>query len=248
MEYRIEDLARAAGVAVDTVRFYQGRGLLPPPRRDGRVTWYGDLHLDRLQRIRALQQRGFSLAIIRRFLAGELEPSDEALVAALTAPHEPEDGALSLDELAARSGLPPAVLSALEQAQILVPLGVSAGGERQYRSSDVQALGAGMRLLEAGIPLQELLALAGDHARNVAVTAQRAVELFDRYIRERLQREGSDVDVSARLMQLFDELLEASAFLVDHHFRRALIRAAREHVERSAEDHGGVENADGAER
>jgi DNA-binding transcriptional MerR regulator len=235
MEYRIEDLARVAGVAVDTVRFYQGRGLLPPPRREGRVTWYGDVHLDRLQRIRALQQRGFSLAVIRRFLEGELEPSDEALVAALTAPLSSDDGTMSLDELAARSGLPAAVLAALEQAEILVPVSSSAAGVPQFQSSDVQALTAGMRLLEAGIPLQELLALAGDHARNVGATARRAVQLFDRHIRERLQREGSDVDVSARLMQLFDELLDASAFLVDHHFRRALIRAAREHVERDPE-------------
>ncbi len=231
MEYRIEDLARTAGVAVDTVRFYQGRGLLPTPRREGRVTWYGEAHLERLQRIRALQQRGFTLAIIRRFLEGELEPSDEALVAAVTTPAAPEDDSLSLDELAARSGIPTAVLTALAQAEILVPVGFSASADPQFRASDVNALSAGMRLLEAGVPLQELLSLATDHARNVAGTARRAVELFDHHVRERLQAEGSGVDVSTRLMQLFDELLDASAFLVEHHFRRALIRAAREHVE-----------------
>src|SRR6266567_2582899 len=43
MEYRIEQLARAAGVAVDTIRFYQGKGLLEAPRRDGRVTSDGAL-------------------------------------------------------------------------------------------------------------------------------------------------------------------------------------------------------------
>jgi DNA-binding transcriptional MerR regulator len=231
MEYRIEDLARTAGVAVDTVRFYQGRGLLPPPRREGRVTWYGDVHLQRLQRIRALQQRGFTLAIIRRFLEGELEPSDEALVAAVTTPEASEDETLSLDELATRSGFPAAVLSALEQAQILVPVGVTGAGAQQFRASDVRALSAGMRLLEAGIPLQELLSLATDHARDVAHTARRAVELFDHHVRERLQAEGIGLDVSTRLMELFGELLDASAFLVEHHFRRALIRAAREHVE-----------------
>ena len=54
MEYRIEQLARTAGVAVDTIRFYQGKGLLEAPRREGRVTWYGDGHLERLRRIREL--------------------------------------------------------------------------------------------------------------------------------------------------------------------------------------------------
>src|SRR5215472_12382811 len=103
MEYRIEQLARAGGVAVDTVRFYQGKGLLDPPRREGRVTWYSDEHLERLRRIRSLQQRGFTLAVIRRFLDGELESSDEALVQAVTAPAAPET--LGIEELAARSGL-----------------------------------------------------------------------------------------------------------------------------------------------
>src|SRR5207247_5295502 len=86
MEYRIEQLARTAGVAVDTIRFYQGKGLLEAPRREGRVTWYGDGHLARLRRIRELQQRGFTLTVIQRFLAGELEPSAAGVVAAVARP------------------------------------------------------------------------------------------------------------------------------------------------------------------
>ena len=35
MEYRVEALAAAANVSVDTIRFYQGRGLLDLPRRSG---------------------------------------------------------------------------------------------------------------------------------------------------------------------------------------------------------------------
>src|ERR1700674_4454643 len=102
MEYRIEQLARSAGVAVDTIRFYQGKGLIEAPRREGRVTWYGDGHLDRLRRIKELQQQGFTLTVIQRFLTGELEASDEALVAAVTRPPAPQT--LTLGELAERSG------------------------------------------------------------------------------------------------------------------------------------------------
>src|SRR5204862_7220823 len=90
MEYRIEQLARAAGVAVDTIRFYQGKGLLESPRRQGRATWYCDAHVERLKRIKELQQQGFTLTVIQRFLAGELEASDEALVAADTRPAAPQ--------------------------------------------------------------------------------------------------------------------------------------------------------------
>src|SRR6202051_2719633 len=102
MEYRIEQLARTAGVAVDTIRFYQGKGLLDAPRREGRVTWYADGHLERLRRIRELQQRGFTLTVIQRFLAGELQPSDEALVAAVTRPTSPQT--LTLSEVGGRRG------------------------------------------------------------------------------------------------------------------------------------------------
>jgi hypothetical protein len=34
--YRVEELAAATGVGVDTIRFYQGRGLLDAPERRGR--------------------------------------------------------------------------------------------------------------------------------------------------------------------------------------------------------------------
>ena len=36
-EFRVEELARRADASVDTIRFYQKRGLLMPPRREGRV-------------------------------------------------------------------------------------------------------------------------------------------------------------------------------------------------------------------
>src|SRR2546430_14107892 len=120
MEYRIEQLARTAGVAVDTIRFYQGKGLLDAPRRDGRVTWYGENHVERLRRIKELQQQGFTLTVIQRFLSGELEPSDEALVAAVTHPSAPQT--LSLGELAERSGVAEPLLLNLQQAAPLLPL------------------------------------------------------------------------------------------------------------------------------
>ena len=47
-EYRLDELARAAGVASTTVRLYRSRGLLPPPRLEGRTGWYDDAHLSRL--------------------------------------------------------------------------------------------------------------------------------------------------------------------------------------------------------
>ncbi len=230
MEYRIEQLAQAAAVAVDTIRFYQGKGLLEAPRRDGRVTWYGDAHLERLGRIRDLQQRGFTLIVIRRFLEGELEPSDEALVEAVTAPSAP--ATLSLEELAERSGVAAPLLRSLEQAGLLVP--VADGEQPRYPAEDLAAVEAGLSLVEAGVPLAALVKLGAQHAAAVETTARRAVELFDRHVRERIQAEGRpEADAGRELLGTFERLLEASGILVRHHFQRTLLRAAREHIERT---------------
>jgi len=230
VEYRIEQLAQSGGVAVDTIRFYQGKGLLDPPRRDGRVTWYSERHLDRLRRIRDLQQRGFTLAVIRRFLEGELETSDEALVEAVTAPAAP--GTLTLDELAARSGVAPPLLRQLERAGLLQPAGD--GEEPRYPTEDLEMLAAGLKLVEAGVPLGPLLELGAEHAAAVDRTAHRAVDLFDQHVRERIQAEClPPAETERRLLHLFEEMLEASGTLVRHHFRRSLLRAARERIERS---------------
>jgi len=229
MEYRIEQLARAAGVAVDTIRFYQGKGLLEAPRREGRVTWYGEGHMDRLRRIKELQQQGFSLTVIQRFLAGELEASDEALVAAVTRPAAPQT--LTLSELAERSGVAEPLLMSLRQAGLLVP--VEGGDEPLYPADDLEAIAAGMKLIAAGVPLGSLLDLGKDYAATVERTARQAVDLFDRHVRERIQSEGGATEAAERrLLQTFNDLLEASGTLVRHHFQRTLLRAAREHIEK----------------
>ena len=229
MEYRIEQLARSAGVAVDTIRFYQGKGLLEAPRREGRVTWYGESHLDRLRRIKELQQRGFTLTVIQRFLTGELEPSDEALVAAVTRPGAPQT--LTLAELAERSGVAEPLLLRLQQAGLLVP--VEGGPEPLYPAGDLDAIVAGMKLIAAGVPLGPLLELGKDYSAAVDHTARQAVDLFDRHVRERIQSEGGAAEAAERkLLATFNELLEASGTLVRHHFERTLLRAAREHIEK----------------
>ncbi|MGH7882627.1 MAG: MerR family transcriptional regulator, partial [Candidatus Dormibacteraceae bacterium] len=171
MEYRVEQLARAAGVAVDTLRFYLGQGLLQPPRRDGRITWYGEAHLERLRQIRDLQQRGFSLGVTRRFLEGSLEATDRALVEAITT--SSESASLTRAELAVESGLDESLLTNLETAGLLIPL--SAEGETRYSREDQRALVAGLALIEAGLPLTALLELGSEHTVAIENTARRAV-------------------------------------------------------------------------
>jgi DNA-binding transcriptional MerR regulator len=66
--YRLDELARRADVASTTVRLYQTKGLLAPPRLEGRTGWYDDSHLSRLRLIARLQHEGYSLAGIANLL------------------------------------------------------------------------------------------------------------------------------------------------------------------------------------
>ncbi|MDN5745510.1 MAG: helix-turn-helix domain-containing protein, partial [Nocardioidaceae bacterium] len=64
VQYDIHQLAAATHLSVRTIRAHQTRGLLAPPRRQGRRVVYGRRHLERLERIKALQQEGYNLAAI----------------------------------------------------------------------------------------------------------------------------------------------------------------------------------------
>jgi DNA-binding transcriptional MerR regulator len=64
----IAELATLGGVTRRTVRYYVQEGLLPAPRGVGRGDHYGPEHLDRLLRVKGLQERGRTLEEIRREL------------------------------------------------------------------------------------------------------------------------------------------------------------------------------------
>jgi DNA-binding transcriptional MerR regulator len=311
MEMRVEQLSLESGVPVDTIRYYQSKGLLDPPRRQGRVAWYQDDHLHRLARIRSLQQRGFTLAAIVRLVNGELDAADEALVGELSGagrlPREepPEGGAptadvsrsagvhrsaderpdrrtgtvdvagdrtgpvdgtgrpaaeddvFTLGELAVETGVPLALLKAVEAEGLLIPRRI--GGRERYTAEDVAASRAGLLLLEWGIPLSALLDLARRHNEATRVVAEEAVALFSTHVRDRLRDHGpksdearpaeaSDQAVQSglpgpvepsdieRLLRAYSELLPAVNALVGHHFTRTLVNVALDHVERAGSD------------
>jgi DNA-binding transcriptional MerR regulator len=227
---RVEELALAAEVSVDTIRYYQKQHLLPPPGRDGRLAFYGDEHLARIARIKELQKRGFTLAVIRRFLAGELDPADEPLAAAVAGVDEGGEELFGIDELAGRVGVPQAMLDSLVREGLLIPRTVH--GEPGFTTADVATLTGGLRLLEAGLPLPELFALARHHHAVTREVATEAVELFDTWVRQPLRASDLPEDEKAeRLVAAFRDLMPAVTALVAHHFRRILLQVAQEHLE-----------------
>ncbi|MFD5827850.1 MerR family transcriptional regulator [Lentzea sp. NPDC060358] len=74
---RISELARAAGVGISTVRFYERRGLVvPATRTHGGYRYYDREALRRLKFIRRAQQLGFTLTEVGQILAFSSEPAD----------------------------------------------------------------------------------------------------------------------------------------------------------------------------
>lgn len=240
--YRVDELASRAGVSVDTIRFYQARGLLDPPERQGRAAHYSEEHAERLRRIRELKDKGLTLATIKLVLAGDLDPPDQALVAAVSG-RTPGEEALergqtyTLEEFAERVGVPAALLLAVEREGLFAP--TNAGEGAGYTEADLAAARAGMAILEAGMPLAELLALAREYDQAARRTAERAVELFDLYVREPIRASApSDAEAAELLVGTFQRLLPATTTLVGHHFQRVLLTAARTRIAQLGADGG----------
>ena len=69
MDLTIGQYAAAGGVGVETVRYYQRKGLLHTPGRNGGIRRYGEEDVRRLRFIRSAQRAGFTLEEIRELLA-----------------------------------------------------------------------------------------------------------------------------------------------------------------------------------
>jgi len=230
--YRVDQLAAACDVSVDTVRYYQSRGLLPQPEREGRLAWYGEVHAERIGRIRDLQRKGLTLAAIGRVVRGELGEADTDLAAAVAeARGDVTDlQLLSLDDFSASSGVPASLIQAVEREGIRI--GRPVDGHIRYTAADTELVRTALRLLEFGLPLGDLLELARETDGALRGLAERAVDLFDTHVRRPIQdTSGDDPAASAQMVEAFRELLPAVTALVSNHFRRVLLEAAGSRIE-----------------
>jgi DNA-binding transcriptional MerR regulator len=233
VRYRVEQLAASCDVSVDTVRFYQSRGLLPQPEREGRLAWYGEEHAERIRRIRELQAKGLTLAAIARVLDDEVAADDADLAAAIAVARGDADGdaaTLTLDELASASGVPASLIQAVEREGIAV--GRRVDGEVRYSNADVEVVRTALRLLEFGLPVGELLGLAREADAALRTLAVRAVDLFDAHVREPIRDTvGADPSGGARTAEAFEALLPAVTALISNHFRRVVLEEAERRLE-----------------
>jgi DNA-binding transcriptional MerR regulator len=228
-EYRIDELAREAGTTVRNVRAYQDRGLIAPPRREGRVGMYSDAHLSRLRLIGQLLERGYTLANIAEMIHG-LERGHDlgdliGLGAVIVSPWSDEvPGYVTPQELAEMFG-GDAPAEALEEA---VSLGlVEVEGDR-FRVPSPRLLRAGAELFAAGVPLDAIMDIAKKLRRDADRIAARFVELAETYLFAPYGDELPPPEDIPRITELVRRLRPLTEMAVDAELARAMERRVNE--------------------
>lgn len=157
-----------------------------------------------------------------------LDAPDAALAAAVT---DDEAAPFDLEALAAEVGATTTLLEAVARAGLLLPHHHDADGTARFSPADASAVRAGLALLEAGLPLGELLDLARRTDGAVREIADHAVEAFLRFVRDPVRgTAGSDEEAAHRLVAAYEQMLPATERLVAHHLRRCLLTTAAERV------------------
>ena len=240
MEYRIDELARAGDTTVRNVRAYQDRGLLPPPRRQGRAGWYGEVHLARLRLIGGLLERGYTLANIAELLAAwergqdlaELFGFETALVGPLSEETPQRFSAHQLLELFG-TDIPP---QALDEA---ITLGLLEGRGDDFVAPRPTTLRAAAELVGAGVPMDAVLALGRRLRADVDDIARAFVEAVDQHVILPLGDSLPPGDV-ARLAELIGRLRPMATSTVSAELANSLTREIQaqlsEHLVRQARD------------
>ncbi|MDP8937652.1 MAG: MerR family transcriptional regulator [Actinomycetota bacterium] len=229
-EWSIDELARRAGTTVRNVRLYQERGLLPPPRRDGRKGWYNDAHLTRLRLVLSMLRRGYPLTAIReltdawaaRRTLGDVLGFEEALAEPFVT-EEPRH--LSPEELLE---LFPA--TELENLQRSVELGILVPDVDGFVAPSPAMLEVGAQLVADGVPLTAVLDAAAEIRAATDRLAERFVALFTDHVWQPFVDAGMPADDLPRITATLQGQRPLAAKVVT----AALAQAMQRHTDEAA--------------
>ncbi|EME97143.1 MerR family transcriptional regulator [Streptomyces mobaraensis] len=231
-EYRMADLAREAGITVRTLRFYRERGLVPPPRREGRIAWYDGTHLTRLRTITALLERGHTLGGIADLLAAFEGGRDVAellgLDGASPTPWSRETPVrLGAEELADTF----AGQVTAENLAAALDIGYLAVDGEEFVHVSRRLLDASTELVRAGVPLSAVL----EAGRRVRAHADALAEIFADLIRTHARPEHT--------VRTLEQLRPVSQTVVDAEVSMAMDRHIRANADTWTQDTAPREDA-----
>ncbi|MGW4895768.1 MerR family transcriptional regulator [Kitasatospora sp. NPDC004240] len=232
-EYRVEELANAAGITTRTLRFYRERKLLQPPRKEGRIAWYGEAHLTRLRVIAELLDRGHTLGGIAELIGAGESGRDVAdligLEDAIIAPWSDETPAhLDWDELKDTFGdqlTEENTAEAIAQGWITVQ-------EDGITHVSRRLMDATTALVREGVPLSVVL----ESSRRTQEHVDAIAELFTSVVREHLLgaltcETPLSPGEAARLTERVLRVRPLARTVTDAHFALAMDRRVRAEYE-----------------
>jgi DNA-binding transcriptional MerR regulator len=232
-EYRLDELARQAGVASTTVRLYQTKGLLAPPRLEGRTGWYDDSHLSRLRLIARLQGEGYSLAGIANLLEQWEHGRSLGAVIGVEAELDALIGdvhAIVLDPVELLERLPEGSMTPdlLQRAASLALVQPTDDGK--IRVADRRFLETGVALAHIGIPLDVILDEWEALVVHTDDIATRFVGLFETYLAPADWRAGLDTERARELAQTLGRLQATARQVLAAALDASVARLGRERL------------------
>jgi DNA-binding transcriptional MerR regulator len=234
-EHSIDELAQLVSLPSSTIRLYQNRGLIPPPRRQGRAAFYGSGHIARIELIGRLQERGFSLAAIGELVAGweSGRGLDDVLGLEQTIPvwHPTAELRMSPAELAAR--FPGAEITP-EIMKRVVELGfVGIDGDMLVIKS-VGFLDVGAALVALGFPLDDVIEESAVLRATTDGIAGRFAALFEQHVWRPFAAAGMPADRLADVTTIVERLGPLAERVVVDALRQSLAESAELLVAREA--------------
>ena len=215
----IDELSSVVGLTVRTTRYYASLGLIPAPIRRGRVAYYDATHRARLEMVRALQDHGFTLQAIERYMArlpGDASVEDLALQRAMLtswSPHPPETlTRRQLEKKAARK------LSERD-IDLLVELGTLERADKGFVA--MPNLEVGVELLDLDIP-EDSMGAAGDAIRrHMESLAEELTGILRTQVLEPYRREPHSPEDAEKLERTMSRLRQLTLEAVVTGFQRA---------------------------
>jgi DNA-binding transcriptional MerR regulator len=214
----VDELAAATGMTVRTTRYYAGLGLLPAPERRGRMAYYGPEHRARLELIRALQDHGFTLAAIEKYLKrlpADASVEDLAVQRAMLTSWSGRRERLTRRQLDARAGrrLTDRELEVLETMQGLAPAG--------DRYEVLPVFDLAVKTLELDIPVESVVEAGQAITRHMDALADELTAILRDKILAPYRQTAHSEDDKARFERTMSRLRRLTLEAVVTGFQRA---------------------------
>lgn len=227
----IDQLAERTGITVRNIRFYAGRGLLPPPRLRGRTGLYGSDHVARLELVSELSGLGFTLSGIEAQLERLPRTADAAELAlhrALLTPWVPEKvEEIEHAELERRAGrrLTPDDLAVLEGLGVARRL---EDGRVRLRGAGI--LGESVAVLDANLPPQVWTRAHAIIEKHTTAMAEELIGLLQDEVIQPFRDGGRPPAERSRLAAALTPLKPLTVRGVVTAFSRAVHRTIRDRL------------------